>query len=68
MRDTHTQLLRLLGVHYEKVVRVNAGEDGLAVIQVVAAPAKVKIQNVYGIDLFNLVVLLAYLYMFRNGL
>ena len=47
---------------------MNAGEDGLAVIQVVAAPAKVKIQNVYGIDLFNLVVLLAYLYMFRNGL
>ena len=47
---------------------MDAGEDGLAVIEVVAALAEVEVQDVDGIDFLHLVVLVAYLDVFGDGL
>ena len=68
MRKTHTEFLRLFGIHDKMVVCMHSGEDCLTMIKIVAAFPEVKIQDVYGIDLLHIVVHLPDFYMLRYSL
>ena len=63
----HLYLVGFSGVYDQSVAGVYAGEDGLAVVEVIVAFAKVEVQYVDGIDFLHVVVLLADLDVFRDG-
>ena len=68
LRSSHSYLICFFRIHFQVVAGVNAGEHGLAVVEIVVALAKIEIDDVDGINLFHLIILVAYLDMFGDSL
>ena len=68
LRYGHSDFISLLCVNLQPVTRMYPLEYGLSVIEIVASLAEVEIEDVDGIDLFHLVVFVAYLNMLGNRL
>ena len=67
MRHAHTELLCLLDVHLKQVIGMDTSEDGLAMIEIVAALAEVEVEYVYRINLLHFVIFLPNIYMLCDG-
>ena len=68
LRHGQPDFIRFLGVHLQLVARMYTREYGLSVIEVVTALSEVEIEDVDGVDLLHLVVLVANLDVLGDGL
>ena len=63
----HPYLIGFFCVYFQLVSCVHTRENGFSVVEIVTTLTKVKIEDIDGVHLLYLVILVTYLNMFRDG-